>query len=58
MYQLEDYKKIKSEELETASSEKEMLKTEMNRLEEKLKQFQEDINNKNSLIETLVNLLA
>lgn len=33
-----------------------MMKTEMNRLEEKLKQFQEDVNNKNSLIETLVNL--
>lgn len=35
-----------------------MMKTEMNRLEEKLKQFQEDVNNKNSLIETLVNFGA
>lgn len=35
-----------------------MMKTEMNRLEEKLKQFQEDVNNKNSLIETLVNFEA
>lgn len=35
-----------------------MMKTEKIRLEEKLKHLQEDINNKNSLIETLVNYLS